>query len=143
MHWPPLPALGEALEVVVELPRFSVVKRRSDGRVDFVSPAPCPYNYGSIPALASGDDDPLDAVILGARLPRGARRRLPVVGVIGFIDGGRPDPKVICSDRPLDPRDRDGLLAFFALYALFKRALALARGQRGETRSVGFLPAPR
>ena len=32
------------LEVVIEIPRGSFLKRGSDGQVDFVSPFPCPFN---------------------------------------------------------------------------------------------------
>lgn len=135
------PELPREPEVLIESPRFSVVKRRADGGVDFISPLPCPYNYGCIPGLGSGDGDPLDVVVLGPRLRRGERLRVPVVGVIGFLDAGCADPKVICSARPLRPVDRAGLEAFFRVYALFKRVLHFARGRRGgDTRFVGWLP---
>ncbi len=134
------PELSREPEVLIESPRFSVVKRRADGQVDFISPLPCPYNYGCIPELSSGDGDPLDVVVLGPRLRRGERVRVPVVGVIKFLDAGCADPKVICSARPLSPVDRAGLEAFFRTYALFKRALHLARGERGgDTRYLGWL----
>ena len=137
----PFPAgLPSEPEVLIESPRGSVVKRRADGGVDFVSPLPCPYNYGCIPGMDSGDGDPLDVVVLGPRLRRGARVRVPVVGVIGFLDAGCADPKVICSPRPLSRADRAGLAAFFHVYAFFKRGLHRARGrQTGVTRYVGWL----
>lgn len=129
--------------MLIESPRFSVVKRRADGSVDFISPLPCPYNYGCIPGFGSGDGDPLDVVVLGPRLARGTRLRVPVVGVVGFLDGGCEDPKVICSARPLRPVDAWGLAAFFHTYALFKRGLGLVRGRgRGDTRYVGFVSGP-
>ncbi|AKJ06443.1 inorganic pyrophosphatase [Archangium gephyra] len=135
------PELPREPEVLIESPRFSVVKRRADGGVDFISPLPCPYNYGCIPGLGSGDGDPLDVVVLGPRLRRGERLRVPVVGVIAFLDAGCADPKVICSARPLRPVDRVGLETFFRVYALFKRVLHFARGRRGvDTRFVGWLP---
>ncbi len=134
------PGLPREPEVLVESPRWSVVKWRADGRVDFISPLPCPYNYGCIPELRSGDGDPLDVVVLGPRLRRGERVRVPVVGVIGFLDAGEADPKVICGTRPLRPVDRAGLEAFFRLYALFKRVLHRVRGRRsGDTRFLGWL----
>ena len=134
------PELPREPEVLVESPRWSVVKRRADGGVDFISPLPCPYNYGCIPGLRSGDGDPLDVVVLGPRLRRGERLRVPVVGVIGFLDAGEADPKVICSARPLRVVDRVGLAAFFRVYALFKRGLYLVRGRRsGDTRYLGWL----
>ena len=135
-----LPALPREPEVLVESPRWSVVKRRADGGVDFISPLPCPYNYGCIPGLGSGDGDPLDVVVLGPRLPRGERRRVPVVGVICFLDAGCADPKVICSTRPLGALERVGLELFFHVYAVAKRVLHRARGRRtGDTRFMGWL----
>jgi inorganic pyrophosphatase len=136
-----LPAeLPREPEVLIESPRWTLVKRRADGSVDFISPLPCPYSYGCIPGLGSGDGDPLDVVVLGPRLPRGERLRVPVVGVIGFLDAGEADPKVICSTRPLRPVDRVGLEVFFRSYALFKRALHRVRGRRsGDTRFLGWL----
>ncbi len=132
--------LPERPRVQIELSRWSLVKRTSDGQIDFIAPLPCPYNYGCIPDLASGDGDPLDAVVLGPRLPEGLCLTLPVVGVLDFVDCGRPDPKVVCSAQPLSSADRAGLLAFFGVYARCKALLAFARGKKGATRSLGFYP---
>jgi len=134
--------LPSEVEVVIESPRGSVVKRRADGGVDFVSPLPCPYNYGSIPGRQSGDGDPLDAVVMGPRLRRGERLRLQVVGVIDFLDAGEGDPKVICARGPLTPGERRGLERFFRVYAAFKRVLHRVRGRTGETRFRGWLSGP-
>ncbi|MEZ4380951.1 MAG: inorganic diphosphatase [Nannocystaceae bacterium] len=134
-----LPAI---VEVMIEYPRLAMIKRRSDGAIDFVSPVPCPFNYGSIPGFVAGDGDPLDAVVLGARLPLGARVRCRVVGVVDFIDDGCEDPKVICSERPLSPWERRGVELFFAVYACFKGALARLRGSRRTTRFGGWVARP-
>lgn len=134
-----LPEIGARCPVVIEYPRGSFVKRRSDGRVDFVSPLPCPYNYGHVPGVMSGDGDPLDAVVLGRRLPAGARVELAVVAIVGFVDVGQEDPKVIFSAQPLTDLQRRGLELFFRVYALGKRALAATRGLRGATRFAGWL----
>jgi inorganic pyrophosphatase len=139
---PPLPGLPSQPEVVIETPRWSLVKWRGDGRVDFVSPIPCPYNYGSIPGVHADDGDPLDAVVLGPPLRRGQRVRVPVVGVVDFIDAGRGDPKVICSAWPLGERERVGLERFFRFYARFKRVLHRVRGQVPDTRFRGWLAGP-
>ena len=58
------------LEVVIEVPRGSFLKRASTGRVDFISPLPCPFNYGSVPVYLGLEGDLLDALVLGPRLSR-------------------------------------------------------------------------
>jgi len=136
-----LATLPSEPEVLVETSRWGFIKRRPDGSVDFISPLPCPYNYGCIPGLDSGDGDPLDVIILGPRLARGQRLRMRVVGLIAFVDGGCGDPKVVCSPRPLRGYERAGLELFFRVYAPFKWVLHLLRGQARETRFVGWLPS--
>ena len=37
------------VEVVIEVPRGSFLKRGSTWHVDFISPLPCPFNYGAVP----------------------------------------------------------------------------------------------
>jgi len=64
------------LDVVIEIPRGSFLKRGSFGTIDFVSPLPCPFNYGAVPLYIGLEGDLLDAVVLGARLPRGTRTRV-------------------------------------------------------------------
>jgi inorganic pyrophosphatase len=131
-----------ALEVVIEVPLGGFIKRRDDGRIDFVSPAPCPFNYGSVPDTRSGDGDRLDALVLGPRLARGARVRVTVVGRVLFTDAGQDDPKLICSERPLRRVDRAKITAFFAIYARAKRLLNWLRGKAGPTRYGGIEERP-
>lgn len=124
----------------VELPRWTFVKRRSDGAVDFVSPIPCPYNYGSLVGLRADDGDEVDVLVVGPRLPRGTVLAAPVRGVLGFVDAGDFDPKVVCGPRPLGAPERAALLAFCRLYARAKGALNRLRGHTAETRCLGWLP---
>ncbi|MDB4990884.1 MAG: hypothetical protein JWN04_6062 [Myxococcaceae bacterium] len=132
------PDANGTLEVVIEVPRGSFIKRDDDGRVDYISPLPCPFNYGSVPNTISGDGDRLDALVLGARLPRGTRVTLPVVGLVHFVDAGDSDPKYICARGPLRARDRLLVAGFFRSYALLKGALNLLRGKTGSTRYGGI-----
>jgi inorganic pyrophosphatase len=129
----------DELEVDIEVPRGGFVKRTDSGRVDFVSPLPCPFNYGSVAGTRSGDGDRLDAVVLGPRLARGSRVRLRVVARVDFVDGGLEDPKFICSAGPLDAGQRRLVEGFFGFYARAKRLLNLARGARGPTRYGGLV----
>jgi len=133
-----LHALPAQLSAEIESPRGSFTKVRSDGRVDFVSPIPVPYNYGFVPGRTGGDGDPLDAIVLGPRLERGQRTHATVLGLVGFVDGGAVDDKVVLGTAPLELRWRLSLRGFFVAYTRFKRALALARNDDGQTRFVGL-----
>lgn len=124
--------------MLIESPRFSHIKRRSDGRIDFVSPLPCPFNYGCVPGSISGDGDPIDVVLLGPTLARGTNVRRGVLAVVDFVDAGEPDPKWICGEPPLSTRDRLSIVAFFHVYALAKSALNRVRRRRGITAFRGL-----
>jgi inorganic pyrophosphatase len=127
------------LEVVIDVPRFGFVKRDDHGHIDFVSPLPCPFNYGSVPGSRSGDGDREDAVVLGQALPRGTRLRVPVVARVSFIDAGVADPKWICSAQPLTAAERASVVGFFVLYARLKRVLNVLRGKSALTRYAGIV----
>ncbi len=124
--------------MVIDSPRGSVVKRTDDGGVDFLSPLPCPFNYGSVPDTVSGDGDRIDAIVLGTRLAAGTRVEVEVLAVARFVDAGEEDPKWICGEAPLTGRARLQVSAFFRVYAIAKRALNRARGRSGATRYDGL-----
>jgi inorganic pyrophosphatase len=105
------------LEVVIEIAKGSFLKRGSAGQIDFVSPLPCPFNYGSVPQLLGLEGDLLDAVVLGARRPRGARFTVQARGSVILTDRGMSDDKLICSDQPLSLSERQNVLRFFHVYA--------------------------
>jgi len=126
------------LEVVIEIPRGSFLKRGSTGRLDFVSPIPCPFNYGSVESLVGLEGDLLDAVVLGPRLPRGTRVRVKAFAAIGLTDRGMYDDKLICSDHPLGRSQMRLVLAFFRLYAKCKWLLNLVRGRPGRNACEGW-----
>ena len=129
------------LEVVIEVPQGCFLKRGSTGRLDFVSPFPCPFNYGSVEAYVGLDGDLLDAVVLGPRLPRGARVTVPALGAIGLVDRGIYDDKIICSHRPLSPLQRFFVLLFFRFYAKCKGLLNFLRGCPGRNDCEGWFEA--
>lgn len=126
------------LQVVVEVPRWSFLKRGSTGRLDFVSPFPCPFNYGSVETLIGLDGDLLDAVVLGRRLPRGTRVEVRAYGAVGLRDRGMYDDKLICGTRPLGRWQMRLLLAFFAFYARCKWLLNRVRGRAGRNACEGW-----
>lgn len=132
---------GDMVSVVIEVARGSFVKRRPTGSVDFVSPFPCPYNYGSIVGTLGRDGDPLDAIVLGPRLPYGLQVRVRVFGCVEFVDGGVSDPKWVCGSGSIRPSERIGVERFFHVYAGFKRVLyTLRRASVGRTECLGWVP---
>lgn len=133
---PPFDA--RCIEVLIEVPRGSFVKRDADGALEFISPLPCPFNYGSVPGLPAPDGDAVDAVLLGPRLAAGQRVHTEVRAVMQFIDDGQQDDKLICASANLSAADRAAVLGFFQIYALCKRVMNLARGRSGTTRCLGW-----
>ena len=126
------------LEVVIEVPFGSFLKRGSTGQLDFVSPFPCPFNYGSVEALVGLEGDLLDAVVLGPRLSRGSRVTVRAFGAVGLTDRGRYDDKLICSHHPVGRWQRFQVLFFFSFYARCKWLLNLFRGQTGRNANEGW-----
>lgn len=129
------------VEVVIEVPRGSFLKRGSSGRIDFVSPFPCPFNYGSVPNYLGLEGDLLDALVLGPRLPLGTRIRVKAWGALTLTDRGMADDKLVCSSHPLTPAEKAFVLRFFRFYALCKGVLNFVRGQPGRNACEGWRTA--
>ena len=129
------------VEVVIEIPRGSFLKRGSTGHIDFVSPLPCPYNYGSVPRYLGLEGDLLDAVVLGPRLPLGTQLQVPAWGAVTLIDRGMADDKLICSSRPVTATERQRVLQFFRFYARCKGLLNLWRRRPGQNACGGWCEA--
>lgn len=129
------------VEVVIEVPRGSFLKRGSTGHVDFISPLPCPFNYGSVPVYLGLEGDLLDALVLGPRLPLGTRIRVKAWGAVTLTDRGMSDDKLVCSDGPLSPSERRNVLRFFNFYAMCKGLLNLWRGRPGRNACEGWCSA--
>jgi inorganic pyrophosphatase len=129
------------VEVLIEVPRGSFLKRGSTGHVDFVSPLPCPFNYGSVPQYVGLEGDLLDALVLGPRLPLGTRTRVRAWGAVVLTDRGMTDDKLICSRQPLSLRQREMVLRFFHFYAKCKGLLNLLRQRPGRNACEGWMDA--
>jgi inorganic pyrophosphatase len=129
------------VEVVIEVPRGSFLKRGSTGSVDFVSPLPCPFNYGAVPTLLGLEGDLLDALVLGPRRRFGSRSRLGAWGAVTLTDRGMSDDKLICSDTRPTPDDIAGVLRFFAFYARCKGLLNFCRRRPGRNACEGWCTA--
>lgn len=129
------------VEVVIEVPRGSFLKRGATGRVDFVSPLPCPFNYGSVPNFLGLEGDLLDALVLGPRLPFGTRLRVRAWGAVTLTDRGMSDDKLICSAHALTPAERRNVLRFFRFYARCKAFLNFWRRRPGRNACEGWCAA--
>lgn len=127
--------------MVIEVPRGSFLKRGSTGRIDFVSPLPCPFNYGSVPIYLGLEGDLLDAVVLGPRLALGARVRVKAWGAVTFTDRGMMDDKLICSDKAPSASERRKVLRFFRFYARCKGLLNACRRRPGRNACEGWCGA--
>jgi inorganic pyrophosphatase len=126
------------VRVTVETPRWTFVKYDGE-RVEYVSPVPCPWNYGYVAGTTADDGDPQDALVLGRRIRRGETTDVDVRGVVRFLDDGRVDDKLVCGDRPLTSRDRAAMRAFFSAYVIARRVLNVVRRRRGATRFGGIV----
>lgn len=129
------------LEVVIEVPRGSFLKRGSTGRIDFVSPLPCPFNYGAVPGLLGLEGDLLDALVLGPRLPYGTRLKVKAWGAVTFTDRGLSDDKLICSAHRPSAAELRAVLRFFHFYARCKALLNLWRRRPGRNGCDGWCDA--
>lgn len=129
------------LQVVIEVPRGSFLKRGLDGRIHFVSPLPCPYNYGAVPAYLGLEGDLLDALVLGPRLRFGTRVRLKAWGAITLTDRGLSDDKLVCSAHAPSAAEMRNLLRFFRFYARCKWLLNLLLRRPGRNACEGWCAA--
>ena len=129
------------VEVTIEIPRGSFLKRGSSGQLDFISPLPCPFNYGSVAAYIGLEGDLLDAVVLGPRLRRGTRVRVKAFGAVGLTDRGLYDDKLICSADCLGSVQRFLVVLFFRFYARCKGLLNFFRGRGGRNACEGWCDA--
>jgi inorganic pyrophosphatase len=109
--------------------------------VDFISPLPCPFNYGSVPSYLGLEGDLLDAVVLGRRLPLGTLVRVKAWGAVILTDRGMSDDKLICSDNPITPLQRRQVLRFFHFYARCKGLLNASRHRPGRNACEGWSEA--
>jgi inorganic pyrophosphatase len=134
-------ATGFPVLVTIEISRGSFLKRGTEGQVDFVSPLPCPFNYGSVRDYIGGEGDFLDAVVLGPRLPRRSQVEALAWGAVGLSERGLYDDKLICAGQPVDAALRRRVLRFFHLYAFCKGWYNRLRGYAGDARCEGWFEA--
>ena len=131
-HTPP------QVRVRIEVPRWSFLKRGSSGKVDFISPLPCPLNYGCVPDYIGLEGDLLDAVVLGPRLALGSELIVHAYASIALTDRGMTDDKLICCTRPPTDAELRGVHRFFRFYARCKALLNWYRGRPGRNACDGW-----
>jgi inorganic pyrophosphatase len=129
------------VDVVIEVPRLSFVKRGSSGHIDFIAPLPCPFNYGAVPGLLGLEGDLLDALVLGPRLRLGTRLQVTAWSAVTLTDRGMSDDKLICSLQPPSPGEIDAVLRFFGFYARCKGLLNWLRRRPGRNACEGLCSA--
>ena len=125
--------------IYIETPKGAFVKRNENLGIDFVSPFPCPFNYGHIKGEMGGDGDPLDALLLGERCSLGTEVVATVVGCVHFLDAGERDDKLImCIDRDPTEKEKRRIKRFFQWYAILKRISTLLRSITCQSTLLGI-----
>lgn len=129
--------VGDRVRVRVEVPRGGMVKRELGGGVEYLSPVPCPFNYGCLPEVPAPDGDPMDALVIGPSLPAGSWVEGLVWGRVRFVDDGVSDDKLVVG--AVEPEDAEWrrIAVFFRVYAGARALLNLARGRAGRTTFLG------
>jgi inorganic pyrophosphatase len=94
----------DSINVIVEIPRGSQNKYEFDKETNMIkldrvlfSPMYYPGDYGLIPRTLGEDGDPLDALVLvtNPTYP-GVLISAKPIGVLGMIDNGEGDDKILC-----------------------------------------------
>ena len=123
----------------METPKGSFFKRSDKGRIDFISPFPCPFNYGSVLGTLAEDGEGVDAVMLGPSLAIASEATYRVQAVVAFIDKGQQDHKIVLSGTTLTTLERYKILLFFRVYARVKAIKAKLEGKKGNTQCLGWI----
>jgi inorganic pyrophosphatase len=129
--------MPQSLSVRIEIPKGGFLKRRPDGSIDFMSPFPSPFAYGSVIDTLAPDGDPEDALVIGASPEVGATVSYPVWGRVRFVDGGIADDKWVIGPTTLSDSQWRGVERFFKFYAVAKRGLYILRPRSGPTHFEG------
>jgi inorganic pyrophosphatase len=94
-----------------------------------------------VPTKLGLEGDLLDALVLGPRLPFSTRVRVKARGAVTLTDRGMSDDKLVCSDHPLRPSEREQVLRFFRFYAKCKGLLNAWRRRPGRNACEGWCEA--
>ncbi len=126
-------ALGQPVDVRVEVAAGGRVKRHASGRLHYISPVPSPFAYGAVPGVPAPDGDLQDALVVGADPGPGDLVTGHVIGrVLVTDDGVRDDKWVVATDGPRSATaaERARIHGFFEQYERYKTAVARLTGRR-------------
>lgn len=144
-----LEALPERIVGRIEIPKGRFLKRDAQGRVEYFSPLPLPFDYGCTPWMTLADGD-LDLLVLehpGLRWRGntcdseavGAESQYCPIAVADFVDAGHWDPKLIVRPAPqqqaLSRFEGNFLRVFFGGLACLKRRSGLGGDTWKKSRS--------
>lgn len=124
------------LKFRIEVARGSFLKREGQ-KIEYLSPIPCPFNYGSVEGEVAEDGDAPDVVLMGSRVKEGVLREGPLVGRVLFLDAGKRDDKQVVSALRLSALQKQNIERFFRFYAPIRKILNQMQGKTGETRYEG------
>ncbi|MFM2163230.1 MAG: hypothetical protein RLZZ383_2742 [Pseudomonadota bacterium] len=131
-------ALGDEVLIEVEIARGGREKRHPDGTLDYVSPVPAPFAYGSIVGEWGGDGDPLDVVVVGFTPAAGTRHRLRLVGHVRARDRGMDDDKWVAAPTHFARwHDRWTVHLFFLVYPTARAWVDARKGRSGRFEVLG------
>ena len=93
----------EHVNCIIEIPKGTNTKYEYDEKLNIfkldrclVSSLQYPINYGFIPQTLALDNDPLDVLVFNHDpIDRGVLVSCRVLGILGFVDGGEIDNKLI------------------------------------------------
>ncbi|MEB3279905.1 MAG: inorganic diphosphatase [Lyngbya sp.] len=147
------------VNVVVEIPAGTLAKwevSKPDGKLkwEFREGKPrvvqylgYPGNYGMIPRShlpkeLGGDGDPVDAIVLGAAVPRGSVVPVKLIGILKLLDSGEQDDKLlgVIKDSPFFEVNSIADLdkQFPGVTTILETWFSNYKGINGEMESKGF-----
>ena len=117
------------MKAFIETGKWSFIKSSKDSsgfRKDFYSPIPVPFNYGFIEDTMSGDNEPLDVIVLGKKLKGGKTIDVSASGFVRFNDDDIEDNKIIVLDNRKHMSYKKNIIkSFFIIYSMLKPVIYL------------------
>ena len=155
---PPTTDDFEHVNCIIEIPKGTNTKYEYDEKLNIfkldrclVSSLQYPINYGFIPRTIALDNDPLDVLVFNHDpIDRGVLVSCRVLGVLGFIDGGEVDNKLIAvpdwspkekyktlSD--IEPEHLKIFRQFFKIYKIDRKSSTEVGQWQGKPKAIKIL----